>query len=112
MGQTYAAVLNASGNNGPVRWAVLSGTLPAGVALASDSGVISGTPTAPGIFSVSLQAADGTSTVARALTLHVNGNGTFYHRYTKPGTYNVKVTTVDANGNTATAVQTAVVNPK
>jgi Putative Ig domain len=112
LGQAYAAALNTTGANGAVNWSVLSGALPAGVALASESGVITGTPTVTGVYNVSLQAADSVSSVSRSLSLHVSGNGTFYHQYTKAGTYNVKVTTVDAQGNTATATQTVVVNPR
>ena len=108
--QAYAAVLSATGNTGAVKWAVVSGALPTGVALASESGVISGTPTAPGVYTVGIKAADAGGSVSRTLKIHVSGNGAFYHKYTKPGTYNVKVTTVDAQGNTATATQTIVVS--
>jgi hypothetical protein len=107
--QSYTAALSASGSNGAVRWSVLSGALPAGVSLAGDTGALTGTPTAAGVFNVSIQAADGTSSVTRAFTMHVSGNGTYYHQYTKPGTYNVRVTTVDSQGNTTTATQTVVI---
>src|SRR4051794_25585655 len=36
LGQAYAAALNTTGAEGAVKWSVLSGALPAGVALASE----------------------------------------------------------------------------
>jgi Putative Ig domain len=109
MDEPYTAALSVTGNTGAVRWSVLSGALPPGVTLASDTGALTGTPIAPGVFNVSVQAADTTSTVSRSMVLHVSGNGTYYHKYTKSGTYNVRVTTTDAAGNTATAIQTITV---
>ena len=110
MGQSYAAVLNATGNTGAVKWTLASGALPAGVSLA-DTGALTGTPTSSGIFNIAVQAKDTASSVSRTLAVHVSGNGTFYHRYTKPGAYNITVTKTDAQGNTATATQTIVVSP-
>jgi hypothetical protein len=45
VGHPYTATLTANGGQPPLSWAVTSGTLPAGLTLAS-SGAISGTPTA------------------------------------------------------------------
>jgi hypothetical protein len=45
VGHAYSATLTASGGIAPLSWAITSGTLPAGLTLAS-AGVISGTPTA------------------------------------------------------------------
>ncbi|QSQ12226.1 putative Ig domain-containing protein [Myxococcus landrumensis] len=39
----YASTLTASGGRLPLTWSIASGTLPSGLALASDTGVISGT---------------------------------------------------------------------
>jgi hypothetical protein len=109
MQQPYSANLAATGSTGAVKWTVLSGALPAGVTLASDTGALSGSPTASGIFNVSIQAADTVSSVTRSFAMHVSGNGMWYHQYAKPGTYNVRVTTTDAQGNVASTNQTVVV---
>jgi Putative Ig domain len=45
MGHAYSATLTATGGKAPLSWAISSGALPAGLALAS-TGTISGTPTA------------------------------------------------------------------
>jgi hypothetical protein len=45
VGKTYSAALAASGGISPYSWSLASGTLPAGLALASN-GTLSGTPTA------------------------------------------------------------------
>jgi hypothetical protein len=46
VGTPYSMTLAASGGTAPYTWALTNGTLPAGLALNSASGVISGTPTA------------------------------------------------------------------
>jgi len=46
VGSTYSAALAATGGTAPYSWALVSGTLPAGLSLSSSSGAITGTPTA------------------------------------------------------------------
>ena len=46
VGKPYTATLTASGGTPPLSWSLAAGLLPAGLALAPSSGVISGTPTA------------------------------------------------------------------
>ena len=56
--QVYAgATLQASGGVPPLTWTITSGSLPAGLSLAS-TGVISGTPTAVGTANFTVQVAD------------------------------------------------------
>jgi hypothetical protein len=43
----YSATLTASGGAGAYRWAIANGTLPKGLFLDSETGVISGTPSEP-----------------------------------------------------------------
>jgi hypothetical protein len=56
-GQSYTATLAARGGVPPYRFAVTSGTLPAGLTL-STAGTISGTPTAVGLGSVTITVTD------------------------------------------------------
>ena len=56
--KSYSASLSATGGSNSYTWTILSGSLPAGLALSS-SGTISGTPTAAnGPVSISVQVAD------------------------------------------------------
>jgi Autotransporter beta-domain/Bacterial Ig-like domain (group 3)/Putative Ig domain/IPT/TIG domain len=60
----YSQALTASGGNGPYTFsAVASGALPPGLSLSS-AGVISGTPTATGVFSFTVSGSDSSSTPA------------------------------------------------
>ncbi|ENY80937.1 hemagglutinin-like protein [Sphingopyxis sp. MC1] len=70
-GASYSALLSATGGVGPYSYALASGTLPAGIALAGD-GTFSGTPTVSGDFAIGVTATDanGQTSVA-ALTLTV-----------------------------------------
>ncbi|MBC7790216.1 MAG: putative Ig domain-containing protein [Anaerolineae bacterium] len=62
-GSPYTDTLAASGGNGPIAWALSSGSFPAGVTLSSSTGVISGTPRAEGSFTFSVTAtSNGVST--------------------------------------------------
>jgi len=72
---SYQASLAASGGKAPYTWSVTSGTLPAGVALTSATGTISGTPTQTGAFSFGVQVRDSSSplqTASTSLTLNVS----------------------------------------
>jgi sugar lactone lactonase YvrE len=60
LGTLYNVSLSASGGTSPYTFTILSGSLPAGLSL-STSGVLSGTPTAAGSFTFTVQAQDSTS---------------------------------------------------
>ena len=68
VGENYGAVLSAQGTD--VTWTVISGTLPAGLTLASN-GAISGKPTVAGTYEVTFQAANsaGKATVKLAIVI-------------------------------------------
>jgi uncharacterized repeat protein (TIGR03803 family) len=63
-GVAYNQTATATGGLGPYKWTLSSGNLPAGLALNSTSGVISGTPTAVGSFKFSITVADSEGTPA------------------------------------------------
>ena len=65
VGIAYAPVaLTATGGVAPYKWTVLSGALPGGLTLGSD-GSLSGTPTAGGTFSFTIQVADSGASAAK-----------------------------------------------
>ncbi|PYI39323.1 hypothetical protein CVS30_04990 [Arthrobacter psychrolactophilus] len=57
-GDVYSAELTATGGIGPFTFAVTAGSLPTGLALAQDTGIISGTPTAVGSYNFTVTATD------------------------------------------------------
>jgi subtilisin family serine protease len=73
VGSSYHYQLTASGGLPPYRWALSSGTLPAGLTLTSDTGVISGMPTTGGSFPITVQViGDDGVTASKPLTLVVS----------------------------------------
>ena len=74
VGKYYSQSLSESGGTGPFNWSLTSGSLPAGVTLSS-AGILAGTPTAAGNFTLTVQLSDSTTptplTSTRTLTLTV-----------------------------------------
>lgn len=68
VGQQYHIALAAKGGSGPDTWSISGGTLPAGVALDPQTGVLDGTPTAPGAARpvIALTDSQGASSVLTA----------------------------------------------
>jgi hypothetical protein len=60
VGTAYAATLSAAGGTTPYKWSITSGSLNAGLTLSS-AGSISGTPTAAGTASFTVQVTDSSS---------------------------------------------------
>lgn len=74
-GVTYSNPLSASGGTPPYTWALISGALPAGIALQS-TGSLSGTSAQAGQFNFTVQLSDSSSpklTASQPFTLTVNG---------------------------------------
>lgn len=72
---SYQASLAASGGKSPYTWTVASGALPAGLALTSATGTISGKPSQAGAFSFAVQVKDSSSplqTASAPMTLNVS----------------------------------------
>jgi len=69
---SYSTTLAASGGKTPYTWSVSSGTLPAGLTLGASTGVISGTPTASGTSTFTIQVKDGNNnTATKSLSITV-----------------------------------------
>ena len=58
IGVAYSAALAAAGGTTPYTWAITSGALPANVTLNASTGLLSGTPTASGSFTVTFTVTD------------------------------------------------------
>jgi len=72
VGTPYSQALAASGGSPPYTWSVTAGALPGGISLDPSSGALSGTPTAAGNFTFTVQAADTNATFgSKAFTLAV-----------------------------------------
>jgi hypothetical protein len=63
VGTAYSTNVWASGGTGPYTFSVSAGSLPTGLSLTSSSGLISGTPSASGAFSFTIQATDADNCV-------------------------------------------------
>ncbi len=72
VGNPYSHNLAASGGSPPYKWSVTAGALPGGISLDPASGSLSGTPTAAGNFTFTVQAVDTNGTSgSKAFTLAV-----------------------------------------
>lgn len=60
-GTAYSQQYTASGGTAPYNYVVSAGALPAGLSLDANSGLLSGTPTATGLFTFSVQATDSST---------------------------------------------------
>ena len=73
VGVSYAATPVVAGGTGPFTWSVSAGSLPAGLTLNSATGTVSGTPSAAGSASFTIEATDsvgGTTTQAESFTIY------------------------------------------
>ena len=70
VGTSYSTTLAASGGSGTKSWTITAGSLPAGLSLSS-SGVLSGTPAAPGTASFTAKVSAGSASSQRQFSLGV-----------------------------------------
>ncbi len=68
VGIDYSQTLSATGGQPPYSWSVVAGSLPAGLALASSTGVLSGTPSAVGTINFTVQVSDGAQPTPQTTT--------------------------------------------
>jgi len=68
VGAPYTGTFTAAGGTAPYTWSVTSGQLPAGLTLATNTGILSGTPTANGNYSFGITVTDSSSSVQSATT--------------------------------------------
>ena len=66
----YSQQLTANGDT-PITWAVVTGSLPAGLTLNTATGLISGTPTGAGTFNLTFSATNSTGSDTKALSIVV-----------------------------------------
>jgi hypothetical protein len=72
VGRQYSSTISAIGGQTPYAWGLAGGSLPAGLTLAADTGILSGTPTTAGEASFTLRVNDGSGAPAtRACTISV-----------------------------------------
>jgi len=111
VGTAYSAAMAGSGGIGPYTWTITSGTFPAGLGMNS-AGVISGTPTAPGVGTTNLtfvltdsgKATALTSSVTLGLTVNAALAIAFTGLVPATATYNVAYTGSAAAGGGAGAL--------
>ncbi|STQ98598.1 putative Ig domain-containing protein [Janthinobacterium lividum] len=61
VGSAYSQSVTAANGTGPYTYAISAGTLPAGLTLNAATGVLSGTPTAGGVFNFTVRATDSST---------------------------------------------------
>ncbi len=110
-GVGYSATLGAAGGTPPYTWSLASGTLPDGLSVDPNSGIISGTPTTAGNSQFTIQVADSQQNTAQAnlqITINApitNGSLVGHYAFSFSGysngqpVYMVGSYTADGNGN-------------
>lgn len=76
VGTAYGAALATSGGTPPYNWVVFSGSLPAGLSLATSSGTVTGTPSQQGTSNFTVQVMDSNQETAQAaLSIGISASG-------------------------------------
>lgn len=75
-GEPYSAPISVSGGVKPYRWAMASGNLPTGLAIDSQTGLISGTALSAGDSTIGVSVTDSVNSTAQAsLALNITASG-------------------------------------
>jgi hypothetical protein len=70
----FGAILSAIGGTGPYTWSITSGSLPPGLSLNAQQGLISGTPTTLGNYPFTVQVTDAANmTASTNLSIYIEG---------------------------------------
>ena len=69
VGTPFTLTFQAQGNLAPLTWTIISGKLPDGLLLDSQSGTISGTPAVESFTGMSIQASDGRATGSQSFAI-------------------------------------------
>ncbi len=78
VGVIYSQQPTITGGTGPFTWAISAGSLPPGVTLNASSGLVSGSPTAAGSFSMTVTATDSFGQVTnKTVTITVSASPAF-----------------------------------
>ncbi len=90
VGIPYSHTFPSGGGIGAVTFVILTGSLPPGITLNSSTGVLSGTPTSPGAFPITVQVTDTmhqVASVACLISIAASGVPTYgaAHRKCVPG---------------------------
>ena len=96
VGASYSQTTTASGGTAPYSYAITSGVLPAGLTLSSN-GTVSGTPTAGGTFTFTVEAADSSTGTGAPY----RGSRTYSLTIAAPTVTVAPATLPDANTNVA-----------
>lgn len=75
VGAAYNATLTATGGSAPITFSISAGTLPPGLAIDPNTGVITGPPTAPGVYLFTVTATDGTCSIDQDYFIVINAAG-------------------------------------
>ena len=79
-GSLYSQTVTATGGTGPYTYAIIAGALPPGLTFNTTTGLISGTPTGTGTFSVTIQAQDSVGDIQQPCLRGIPGAAESRHR--------------------------------